>query len=88
MALIKRKIRYEIIGILEVKLISFFLIENVAKKTYFEKWVVFDENNNWYSKQKDFDEKIDNNRENIIIINIKLILLSLLNILVSNPILS
>ena len=60
----------------------------MAKKTYFEKWVVFDENNNWYSKQKDFDEKIDNNRENIIIININLILLSLLNILVSNPILS
>ncbi len=37
MALIERKIRYKIIGILEVKLISLFLIENVAKKTYFEK---------------------------------------------------
>ena len=35
MVLIGRKIRYEIIRILEVKLISFFLTENVAKKSIF-----------------------------------------------------
>ena len=56
----------------------------MLRKKHILKKKIFKENNNWCYKQNDFDDKIDNNGEKIIIINIKLIIVSFLNILIFN----